>query len=389
MNPVVRAVICAYLPSILLLIAGAGCSSGTPYHAGRKAEKRGDAHMAYDNYCRAALNHAGSSAIAAGIKRTHPAAAAFWEAQATAAAEEGRYVDAWRMWMRMLEIRPDHPTAPQMIRQLQEQHAVEIAHARADWLRRGTVSLATARPTGLMAGTRGGKTGTGAEAGIDASTIASATASPTISKVEPEPDRVTRDDALVAAVPKPASFGVGSLEGDTPAQAEIGTIQMAAESSGASGADAKHIEPQRPEPAVAAQPKHEQPKRIPIADLQSPEAASGSAAESRRKSDVSKPQHEPPRTDEFLVVLTLSRKDHRYPKQARLIDGITVKLKDTDDDLDADLNLYDGKKRIKKIRELPIGRSKTFRIRSGRRYRLTILSIHHKTHTVRIGIKPA
>jgi hypothetical protein len=94
------------------------------------------------------------------------------------------------------------------------------------------------------------------------------------------------------------------------------------------------------------------------------------------------------RPGEFAVIRTLSKKDRRYPRQATLIDGVTVLLKDTDGDLDADLYLYEGKQRIAKIRELPVGQSQSFRSSSGKQYRLTILGVHHRTRTVRIGINP-
>jgi len=91
--------------------------------------------------------------------------------------------------------------------------------------------------------------------------------------------------------------------------------------------------------------------------------------------------------DEFLAVHTLSKKNHLYPQRLRTVEGVIATLKGTDDDLDCDIDLHEGKKRIKKIRGLEIGQSEVFRTRSGKLYRLTILSIHHKSHTVRLGIK--
>ncbi len=89
-----------------------------------------------------------------------------------------------------------------------------------------------------------------------------------------------------------------------------------------------------------------------------------------------------------MVVRTFSRKNDRLPKQGLLIDGVVAKVKDTDDDPDADLNLYIDGDRIKKIRHLEIGHSRSFKGKSGRTYVLTLLSIHHKSHTVRIGVNP-
>ena len=94
-------------------------------------------------------------------------------------------------------------------------------------------------------------------------------------------------------------------------------------------------------------------------------------------------------TEEFAVVQSLSLKDQALTRSMVLADGVEVRLKDTDADFEADFDLYVGKNRIKKIRDMKIGRSQIFAGASGGLYRLTLLGIHHPTHTVRVGIKPA
>ena len=91
----------------------------------------------------------------------------------------------------------------------------------------------------------------------------------------------------------------------------------------------------------------------------------------------------------FLLVQTLSLKDKNYPRSIVVVDDIEVRLKDTEADLEADFDLYAGRTKIKKIRDLKIGRSQAYTGATGRLYRLTLLGIHHKSETVRIGIKPA
>jgi len=88
-------------------------------------------------------------------------------------------------------------------------------------------------------------------------------------------------------------------------------------------------------------------------------------------------------------VHTLSRRNHRYVKSIKTVDGVTIKLKDTDSEGDADLNLYYGHKRFKQVRDIRVGQASTFRGRSGRLFKMVILDIQHKSHTVRLGIKPA
>ncbi|MCZ6682155.1 MAG: hypothetical protein O7B26_03160 [Planctomycetota bacterium] len=93
--------------------------------------------------------------------------------------------------------------------------------------------------------------------------------------------------------------------------------------------------------------------------------------------------------DRFLAIHVLSRKDRRYVKTAESVDGVTLKLTDTDDEGDADINIYHGRRRVKKIRDIRVGQSVSFSGRSGRLLRLIILDIRHKSQTVRLGIRPA
>ena len=99
----------------------------------------------------------------------------------------------------------------------------------------------------------------------------------------------------------------------------------------------------------------------------------------------------PPATETprgYLHVCTLSKRDKRYDRRSKPIDGIVIRLRDTDGDPDVDLDLYEGERRVQKIRDLRPGRSKIFRGRSGRWYRLTVLKISHHSRSVRLGIKP-
>jgi tetratricopeptide (TPR) repeat protein len=397
----------------------AGCGPGKAYRTGRRAEKHGAAHKAYDAYCRAAREHPGNGTVAAGIKRAVPAAAAFWEAQAKAAANEGHYADAWRMWMRTLDIRPDHPTAPAVIRQLQEQYPSAVADARADWLRRGSASLALAEPRDLLARANAAEQGPRGRTPDQpdsppakrAEALAMAANPPDVEAdlagraglADPDPPE-DEDESDPASQSKPADARRPPEEATQPPQApswEIDPQRVAAVEPGQAAEPEPQPETDKPPPTEGARARQGLSaaiaRAVSNADALRKPSQQGDGASARRG-----PRHEDAQPDaapagekrsrpvgEFLVVRTLSKKDRRYPKQAKIIDGITVRLRDTDGDLDADLNLYDGDRRIKKIRELPIGRSQTFRGHSGKRYRLTILSIHHKSHTVRIGIKPA
>ena len=89
------------------------------------------------------------------------------------------------------------------------------------------------------------------------------------------------------------------------------------------------------------------------------------------------------------TAMTLSKRDKRYARRLSAMDGLSVRLRDTDNDPDADLDIYANDKRIRKIRHLKPGRSETFTTPSGAAYSLSLISINHPTRTVRIAIKPA
>ncbi len=332
-----------------------GCGPGKAYRTGRRAEKRGAAHNAYDAYCRAGRKHPGSSAVASGIKRSGPAAAAFWEDEANAATVEGRHADAWRMWMRVLDIQPEHSIAPGAIRRIERQYPTAIADARAGWLRRGAPSLALANPRG-------------AKPSPDVGVILAA-----------RPTESSRVDAVYWEAPLGVAAESTGSESETlvvsgPESVAASDADLGDSMADVAGTDGRRV-PGITDEVTTARPEGRSTSVDTVAATQTEDA--DRAEEGRRK------------VGEFLVIRTLSKRDHRYPRRARIIDGIAARLKDTDSDLDADIYLYAGDRRIKKIRELPVGQSQTFRGRSGKKYRLTILNVHHKTRTVRIGIKPA
>jgi hypothetical protein len=374
---------------LLPCLAACHCAGGRHYDLARQAEKRGQPQEAYDHYCKAAAARPGSGGVADGLARVRPGAAAYWESQALAEMDAGRYADAWRLLMRCLSIQPDHSTAPKLIRQLEAQHPDVIAQARDEYLRRGTIALAVGPPARPVP-----------------EQLAMAT---------PRPGA-----AAIAAPPEPArSFDPIPFDPPTSAEPAKSPEPPPPAEAGAAEAKDKPVEapPAPPEPADIAPPVVAVEPAAPAVEPESPAAPAASAetvappepppatpepAGIRRLPDVHitvQPEAEPPprparpafsaSRGEFMIITTLSRRDRLYARSARLVDGVEVRLKDTEADLEANFDLYCGKKRIKKIRDLTIGRSQIFEGVSGRLFRLTLLGIHHKSRTVRIGVKPA
>ncbi len=356
--------LCLVLACFLLHLTG--CGGGERYRIGREAEKRGDASKAYDEYRGDAVKHHGSGAVAAALERIVPAAAAESESAALTAMDQGRHADAWRLFMRTLEIQPNHPDAPQLIRRLETDHSAEIAEARAEWLRRGWTALAyrPAEPPETVApvpeitlAQRENTSNPGLPHGDSLATIRQTTNQPTQSDSDPSSPPPASNDASaqstnrIYAAPPPADSALDPV----PTLTDNASPPSAPGSAGGLDADV----------GPAAPPADSMPKKpAPL----KPTARPGG---------------------EYLVVHTVSERDRRYPRIVLAVDGIKMEIRDTDDDLEVDLDLFDGDRRIKKIRDLPLGGSQTFRGRSGVLYRLTVLAIHHKSHTARIGIKPA
>ena len=344
-------------------LALAGCGGGKSLVVGHTAENKGEPQVAYDQYCRAALDHPESFDVANSLTRVRPSASAYWESQALIQMDEGRYDDAWRMLMKALEIEPDSSATAKLIKQLETQHPTQIAEAKSEWMKRGNVALAAAlrgrRSTPQLALTTGDafqsppaqffpekreSARPGAEASADHGASEDEGVSPANrTEISTEPDEIKRRPVIRPAFPRASDESAKIESSETPSEST-------ASKQTKTGSRERPVRTSRPLPV-----------RPPVRST----------------------------TGEFAVVESLSLKDRTLARSLTLADGVELRLKDTDADLVADFDLYIGKSRTKKVRGMKIGRSQIFAGASGGLYRLTLLGIHHPTHTVRVGIKPA
>jgi hypothetical protein len=230
--------------------------------------------------------------------------------------------------MRTLMIRPDHPDAPLLIRSLERNHPEAVASPRRDWLMRGPEALALADEPG------------------------------------PSPEPIDRDDRLAHADPA------------EPAPARRPPAQPA---SSEPAPTPEPIPPQSPadEPASSSPPPAD-PDREKASHPSPADRAAEPAARSAGRSRA-------PVT--YLFTANISRKDKRYPKKAEAVDGLSVKVSDTDSDPDADLEIYLDGKRIRRIRNGCVGQQIIVAGRSGRRYGIVIRDITDETETVRFSVR--
>ena len=328
-----------------------GCAGGKHYRLGNEAEREGNVQLAYENYCKAAAEHPNSGAVVAAIKRVAPTAATYWESEALIAWSQNRYADAWRMAMRCLNIRPDHRGALQFVRKMESDHAEEVEPAKREWLAQGGRSLAKAKTVTMevICGGMIDELGTSTTQPEAPETLALAT------KEETEPAK--------------------GAEGASDESDQVATSRPAA--TDRTTAQAKHgaAPPQSTDVSTNGEGKEESSHQI-VAKAATPKKPGSDTREQGEDGA-------------FLAIRTLSKRNKKFERQVLAIDGITIRLRDTDSEPDVDLDLYDGDRRTQKIRDLKMGRSKMFLGHTGRWYRLTVLSIHHNSATVRIGSGPA
>ena len=96
-----------------------------------ESESNGDYHRAYELYCNQIAANSGNITAAAGLRRTAPLAAAYWQRQAYAAADAEHWQEAAAYHKKVLEIRPDELSSILALRQIARFHADQVSLAYA------------------------------------------------------------------------------------------------------------------------------------------------------------------------------------------------------------------------------------------------------------------
>ncbi len=91
---------------------------------------------------------------------------------------------------------------------------------------------------------------------------------------------------------------------------------------------------------------------------------------------------------DFITVVRVSQDDARYPKRTSLAYGLGIKVKDTDKSpLDADMEVYLGRRRIGKFKDLRENSIISVVDPSGNTYEIVILDIYDPEETVTVGLR--
>ena len=292
---------------------GLGCAGAKAYRQGKEAEKRGEAHIAYAYYAKAAQSNPDDRDYTRSIRRLGPTAAKFWFDHAKLAEADDRPIDAWKACMRCIMIEPDHREALTYIADLETKHRRTLTPIKRDWQTKGASILAIRVP-----------------------------ATP--------PD--------TAKAPAPAA----KLSYTGTAASQRKSARSKKIPSSRADAIAKTRKPKSSSKNVKPRP-----------------SATAQIATNRNK------QPAPASKNSFI----LSKDDDRYGDRIKAIDDLIVELRKTNDKLEADIDLYDGKRRIQKIRGLKAGRSKLLLAPANRWFRLSLERVDDESETIAFRLDPA
>ncbi len=410
-----------------------GCLDMGEFKEGLRAEQAGEYHRAYDIYCKAANDNRDNRLLAMCISRTAPQAATYWEDRAHQAVDRGQYAEAWQLFMRVLEIRPDHPSAPHLIRRLERDHPDAVMPVRMAYQARGdkTLLASAARSTSPqasrpVASLEPWSTERPRIAGPVETPRIAATPNPSYGQPDDEkplrtaeavqtpsasapPERnepipsipsnlpasaaQPRSDAGSPATPSGAPLTTlpSDTQGETVRSSATVSKRIVQEPTGSAPPRQREIVQERESVRRYRDVRQDDRNRRPPP----PVAARRPAPLFSAPPPPPKPQAEddngdkPAPTSQFLLVRSLSKKGKDFPKKAEMVDGLIVELRDTDDDGTVDLTIYIGSHRISKVGGIHVGEAVLVSGRSGRAYELAILSIVDSRKTARIGVRPS
>lgn len=349
------------------------------------SENRGEYHKAYELYRDRVRANPDNPSATAGLRRTAPFAAAYWQRKAYTAAEAENWPQAAAYHQKVLQIKPDELASILTLRQIARRHPKQVLLAYA----------ANAQPV------------------------------PTI----PKPAQVTRPPtprpkkpSAKAAKPKPKAVKA------QPAPVERKPPRVKPKPVAAKPAPSAvrpkpaAVKPRPPiirpkpvtvkpkPPTLKPRPKPVKSKLKPTTTLPAkPKKVKSRPQRAKPKPPATRPSRRPaarrapinPYRQEptvrysraaldrgFIMIARVSRKDVRYFKKVLLRDGLAFKVKDTDKrPLDADVHVYLRNKRIAKFKNLPPKSIISVIGESRRRYEIVIMDIYDPTETVTIGLR--
>ena len=360
-----------------LLCAGVltvGCASEV--NRGNAHELCGEYHLAYEQYLVAVGTNPGDAAAARGLRRTVDIAAAYWEAQAFKAAENGRWDRAAEHHLKVLKIKPNEFSSILSLRQIASHHAEDFKLAckasSADGLL--VLPLATATIQSVVA-----RDGQPPEALKQPITIARALAG------FMPPVRIIRRHAnrLKAAFVPLASHGLYGKR--LAAAARLARTDLGPRRHRPSKPDAVALG-ERPElPALPGSNHGARPRAEP-SPVQKPRRLPTPAQDSTQVTP--RPSQTAVSRKDLIGVGCISLSDKRYPKRASLVNGLTIELRDIDiSPVDADIEIHLCGKFLASHMDLQEGSIVVAKDKFATPYEIIIMQIQDANETVTIGLR--
>ncbi len=326
-----------------LLCAGVltvGCASEV--NRGNAHELCGEYHLAYEQYLVAVGANPGDAAAVQGLRRTVDIAAAYWEAQAFKAAENGRWDRAAEHHLKVLKIKPNEFSSILSLRQIASHHAEDFKLACKASSADGLLVLPLATATGQSVVARDGQP---SEALKQPITMARALEGFT------RPVRISRrhPNWLKAAFVRFASHGLPEL----PAPP-----------------GSNHGARPRAEPSPV-----QKPRRLPTPAQDSTQVTPRPSQTAVSRKDL-------------IGIGCISLSDKRYPKRASLVNGLTIELRDIDiSPVDADIEIHLCGKFLASHMDLQEGSIVVAKDKFATPYEIIIMQIQDANETVTIGLR--
>lgn len=394
------------LAGVLLPVAmtmSTGCTTVRWMRQARQAEQAGQHYEAYELYCAVLEKRPSNWAAANGLARVSFQAAQEWANHGRAAAERGDYQRAWQSYMQALTIQPALQSLAGRIRALERDHPDAVAEARRQYLEQGAAALASAGPpetrgtaAGASAQPPGQQVATAGEARPPAVEPPARPQNPASNEIL-DGGRRPRAPAVVDTTAKPAQPDAG--HGAARPASEPDAADSPSRMDKAARQRGNKPEPDTPDTLsrMDGGPPAGRPGTTPDASASASRADAGpQPARPAAKSDAS---NWPSQTDNelqatrgvsnYLFTGIVSRGDKRFPKELKAIDGLSVKVRDTDRSPDADLDVCLGDQRVARQKDCRVGQAFPVRGHSGREYEVVVLTIVDATETVRFGIRPS
>lgn len=373
----------------VLALLLASCS--TANQQAKQLEEKGQPQLAYENYRRALLHNPGDATAIAGMTRTAPGAVTYWQGQAKTFGDSGALEEAAVCHRTVLRIKPDEQASIDWLRE----HKMDVPEGPAD--AKILAGITQKQPPTKVT------INSGADPNATVGVMHSATTSPAPAATQapialatpaPTPKPTPMVVAIATPAPTPAPTPVPTPKptpAPTPVVIVVATPAPTPSPTPKPTPVVVAVATPAPTPAPAKEPDATVRTEVKVTrevTIESDVAQGPTTLELQRQ----KPQvryEKNASMDSMILTVRISNDDKRFPKFTPLMEGLSVRVKDTDGNpLNADLEFYYHDKKVgEKVCALGIDSVVSLRGSSGTTWEIVIVGIYNKTETVTLGLR--